>query len=300
MRYFRPHTVLAGFHADQPDDAVPELVHVGEQWAPVEYVIPRHEHPVWEFYLQLDGVSIWESEGREYELAPGAFFAAPPLVRHAMKDPPRAKHHFFFAAVNLEPIFARHESLRVAWHEHRRRCVHFPHGHAVAAPFRQLVREVSVRLPLRSEGLRAAVDYLVIEASRLFLLSGSGKTIVPTHPAVQKARDVLDEHYAQPWRLVDLGRLAGVSPNHLVQLFTRETGLSPHQYLIRQRLDRAKELLRHSDVPVTQLALDLGFSSSQHFAKTFKQLAGASAMEYRRRFRKRDARRATRKRAAAG
>ncbi|MGH7215100.1 MAG: helix-turn-helix transcriptional regulator, partial [Tepidisphaeraceae bacterium] len=91
-------------------------------------------------------------------------------------------------------------------------------------------------------------------------------------------------HYTEPWRLADLGRMVGVSPNHLVQLFTRDVGVSPHRYLVQRRIERAKELLRQSDVPITQLALDLGFSSSQHFAKTFRQMAKCPARRFRQRY----------------
>jgi AraC-like DNA-binding protein len=280
MHYYRPQMLLAGFHADLPDPEVPELVHVGEQWAPAHFVIPRHMHPVWEFYLQLDGQSQWESAGTRYVLRPGSFFAAPPNVRHAMEEEPKAKHHYFFAAMRLEKILERHPALKEAWRQ--RRCVHFPHGESVMPPFRQLIREVSMRLPHRGEGLRAALDYLVIEASRLFERSAEDRVLVPGHPAVQTAAQLLQNHPAQPWRLADLGRLAGVSPNHLVQLFRREIGLSPHQYLLRQRIERAKEMLRGSDVPITQMALELGFSSSQHFAKMFRHLAGCSAVQFRR------------------
>ena len=76
MRYFRPRNLLAGFHADSVEEGVPELVHVGEQWAPTSYFIGSHTHTVWEFYLQLDGASTWVAPGREYVLRPGAFFAA--------------------------------------------------------------------------------------------------------------------------------------------------------------------------------------------------------------------------------
>ena len=66
-----------------------------------------------------------------------------------------------------------------------------------------------------------------------------------------------------------------LSPNHLAQLFTDEVGVSPRQFLLRERVRRAKELLQGSDAAITSIALDLGFSSSQHFAKMFKRSRGA-------------------------
>jgi AraC-like DNA-binding protein len=293
MRYIRPEQLLTGFHAERPDDAVPELVHAGEQWAPARYFIGTHAHDEWDFYLQLDGSTEWTcragGDGGAHALRPGHFFAAPPRVRHAMRDRPRARHHFFFAAVDLAPVLARHPSLRPLWRDAAAAgCATFSNAQGLEPAFRQLIREVSMRLPHRSEGLRAALDYLVIETSRLFE-AGDGRAILPMHPAVQKAKDLLDRDFAEPWHLADLGRLVGVSPNHLVHLFTREVGVSPHRYLLRRRIDQAKQRLRDTELPVTKLARELGFSSSQHFAKAFRAATKTSAVVFRRECRRGDA-----------
>jgi AraC family transcriptional regulator len=287
MRYFRPHNLLAGFMAETPDEAAPELVHVGEQWAPSAFVISDHAHAVWEFYLQVDGDSRWVSwenpdRPRRYLLRPGHFFAAAPGVRHSLSERPRNRHHFFFAALDLRTIFNRCEGVRDLWPA--KKCVCVAGAHSLLMPFRQLVREVSTRLPLRSQGLRAAMDYLVIEASRL-LNPGKRKAdaLIPVHPGVQLVRDLLDQRFTEPWRLADLGRLAAVSPNHLAQLFCGEVGMPPHRYLLLKRIERARELLTGTDAPITQIALDLGFSSSQHFAKLFQRETRSSARRYRKR-----------------
>lgn len=297
MRYFRPNNLLAGFAAFAPDDAVPELVHLGEQWAPSAFQISEHTHAVWEFYLQVDGESRWVSwenpqRPRRYLLRPGDFFAAAPGIRHALAERPRDKHHFFFAALELPTVFERYDGVKRLWP--RGRCVCHPGAHRLLMPFRQLVREVATQLPLRSLGLRAAVDCLVIEASRLLApkpgdqgdqqgSAAANRQLISSHPAVRAVRDLLDQQFAEPWRLADLGRLAAISPNHLAQLFRAEVGVPPHQYLLRQRIERAKELLAGSDAPITQIALDLGFSSSQHFAKLFHREARSSARQYRQR-----------------
>ncbi len=285
MKYLRPQSLLAGFHADSPDDGVPELVHAGEQWAPTSLLIHAHSHPVWEFYLQLEGTTLWSDDRRTHHLRGGGFFAAPPRVRHRMRDRPRARHHFFFAAIDLDAVFARHPLLRPSWLF--RECAHLPNAHSLQPAFRQLIHEVSTDRPFRSHGLRIALDYLVVEATRLF--EGGGRAILPLHPAVEQTRALLDRDFAEPWRLAELARIADISPNHLVQLFTREMGVSPHRHLLRRRIERAKELLRDSDIKITRMALDLGFSSSQHFAKTFRQHEHCSAADYRRRARHRPA-----------
>jgi len=279
--YPRPAHLLAGFHADRPDPAVPELVHIGEQWASRRLLVTSHSHVVWEFYLQISGESRWDAPEGTYTLTPGAFFAAPPHVPHRMHDRPDDKHHFFFAAIDLAPVCARLPALAPVWQGEVP--VFQPRGEALTAPFRQLIREVSLALPHRAAGMRLALDALVLEASRLreTAAPGGSPSLTLRHPAVLRAKELLDHQPGRAWRLPDLARLAGVSAHHLVECFTREVGVSPRQYLLSVRVRLAQEMLTGSDIAVTDLALELGFSSSQHFAATFKRLTGETAQGYR-------------------
>jgi AraC-like DNA-binding protein len=282
MALVRPPEVLAGFHAEAPAPDVPELVHAGEQWAPPELLIGPHEHDdAWELYLQVHGVSHWaDAAGRPHALRPRAFFAAPPGSRHGMTRRPSARHHFLYAALRLDPVLARHPALRPAWEPPRPHAV--PGAASLEMPFRALVREVAVALPFRAEGLRAALDGLAVEATRLVAGAAGGTALAPAHPAVERARALLDEHYAQPWTLAALARAAHVSPTYLADLFTRDLGVPPHRYLLDRRIERARELLAHTDLSVTRTAYELGFSSPQHLARAFRAREGRSPREHRR------------------
>src|SRR4028118_1098536 len=106
--YERPHGLLAGFMATAPESAVGELVHIGEQWAPSTFFIPDHAHAVWEFYMQLGGETRWDADGEIYALKAGDFFAVAPHVPHQMHERAKGRHHFFFAAIDLNAVFSRH------------------------------------------------------------------------------------------------------------------------------------------------------------------------------------------------
>lgn len=279
MKYSQPKHVLAGFYAEQPDDRVPELVHAGEQWVPTHFLIRYHAHDVWEFYFQISGETSWESPERTYRLASGSFLAVPPNVYHKMHEYPKAKHHFFFAAIDLTTVFARHPELKALGRENA--IVYIPHGESLFAPFSQLIREVSLSLSHRAIGLRLMLDFLVVEASRLFEQATNTTALVGSHPAVLRAKELLDHQPCRRWRLADLANISGLSPSHLAERFSKDVGMPPHQYLLQVRVERAKELLLQSNVRITDLALELGFSSSQHFASTFKRLTGTTARSYR-------------------
>ena len=278
MRYFRPQGLLAGFHADHPHPDVEELVHIGEQWSPMERQIGRHEHRDWELYYQIDGVSLWASGGKRFELAARDLFVAPPRVVHELINRPTGKHHFFFAAIDVAAVLRRHPVLAKSWRT--RECVRVKNAEGVEGPFRQLIREVTLQLDHRAEGLRSAVDYLLIEVTRA-LSARPAKALWRSTPQFTEpgSSSRVTAKSRGAWPI--LARLVHLSPNHLAQLFTDEVGVSPRQFLLRERVRRAKELLQGSDAAITSIALDLGFSSSQHFAKMFKKIAGRTAHSFR-------------------
>ncbi|UQZ82603.1 HTH-type transcriptional activator RhaS [Paenibacillus konkukensis] len=77
----------------------------------------------------------------------------------------------------------------------------------------------------------------------------------------------------------------GISVAYLYELFRKQTGTSPQTYLLKCRLDKAKTYLRETNMPITEIAYTLGFSSPHYFARQFGKHAQESASEYRRRFR---------------
>jgi transcriptional regulator GlxA family with amidase domain len=134
--------------------------------------------------------------------------------------------------------------------------------------------------------LRAATAVLVVETARLLLGSrGAAVPELPERPEVTRARRLLDERYGEPWRLTDLAAGSGLSAGHLAELFARDVGLPPQRYLAERRLERAAELLAGSDLPVTAIALEVGFGSGPHFSRVFREHMHCSPREYRRRFR---------------
>jgi AraC family transcriptional regulator len=81
--------------------------------------------------------------------------------------------------------------------------------------------------------------------------------------------------------LEELADATGLSITHFSQMFRESTGQSPHQFVLHRRVDRAKELLRTSEMRVLDVAVACGFKSQQHFARIFRRVCGASPTEYR-------------------
>jgi len=92
---------------------------------------------------------------------------------------------------------------------------------------------------------------------------------LPTAPAVshQRMRQLDRVHRAnldQPLTLDAMAAQVGISPLYLARAFKAAVGQSPHQYVLARRIERAKELLRNSEMPIIDVALSVGFSSQSH------------------------------------
>ena len=108
-------------------------------------------------------------------------------------------------------------------------------------------------------------------------------TILPNGLSAAKVveiKDYLWEHLAHDISLNDLATMAGLSPRHFCTSFGRATGVSPYQYLLGARILRSKELLRQRPVSITQVAMATGFSSSSHFASSFKDATSLTPSRY--------------------
>ena len=101
-----------------------------------------------------------------------------------------------------------------------------------------------------------------------------------------RARDMLRE-VDRPLSIEQVAREAAVSPFHFIRQFQALFGETPHQYRIRARLDQAKHLLESSDYTVTDVCMEVGFSSLGSFSDLFARRMGVAPSLYRRRFRSR-------------
>lgn len=93
--------------------------------------------------------------------------------------------------------------------------------------------------------------------------------------------DYIHAHLDQDIKLADLAALLNMSQFHFSHLFKQAIGIAPYQYLLQQRIERAKQLLKHSDRPITDIAFLCGFNSHSHLSKQFRQLTGITPTIYR-------------------
>jgi AraC-like DNA-binding protein len=96
-----------------------------------------------------------------------------------------------------------------------------------------------------------------------------------------RARDAMDRTYAEPLDIPTLARIAHVSEAHFIRTFRATFGETPHRYLQRRRVERAMYLLRQTDRSVTDICLEVGFTSLGTFSRTFRAIVGEPPSAYR-------------------
>ncbi|WP_431222415.1 helix-turn-helix domain-containing protein [Serratia sp. L9] len=98
---------------------------------------------------------------------------------------------------------------------------------------------------------------------------------------LKRVLEFIENHLDQPLLLSSLALQAGLSEFHFARMFKHSTGLAPHQYVMQVRLQQAGKLLRHTALPLTQIALYCGFSSASHFSNRFKAAYGCAPLQLR-------------------
>jgi transcriptional regulator GlxA family with amidase domain len=96
-----------------------------------------------------------------------------------------------------------------------------------------------------------------------------------------RARDAMDRTYAEALDIPALARVACISEAQFIRVFRSTFGETPHRYLQRRRVERAMWLLRETDRSVTDICMDVGYTSLGTFSRTFRNIVGSSPADYR-------------------
>ncbi|EQB05645.1 helix-turn-helix domain-containing protein [Sphingobium baderi] len=153
----------------------------------------------------------------------------------------------------------------------------------------QLALEVSAAA--RTGGMSASlhVDQLALSiAGRLVRKNGGDRQAETTRHGFGRHRlrvvtDYVEDALEMGLSLKDLSNLAAMSVTHFTRQFRAEMGMSPHQYVVRRRIERAKYLLGYTQEPIAQIAHGCGFSHQEHLSGMFRRHVGETPARYRRR-----------------
>ena len=152
----------------------------------------------------------------------------------------------------------------------------------------QIAQWLLLELHQQQMGSRLYVESLITMLEVHLLRSYS--VFKPTIPDYQgglakykldRAIAFIHENLAGDFKLQDLATLVDLSPYHFARMFKQSTGMTPHQYLVEQRIDRAKELLHQTQIGVGEIGYLVGYKNASHFARVFRQQTRVSPTDYR-------------------
>lgn len=252
--------------------------------------ISWHLHDGFEILFLMRGRTNYEFEGgRTVELPGGHFLVVPPAVRHRGQQDIRAPG--LICGLALRPLeiadsgrtpFAPDDIARLQRAYQRAA----GSAHAMDASLEWLVLRLLAQLgefpsspdpAAASAALRALICVVLTETSRRV----AAPPTVPD-PNVGAAMAFLAEHSQEANGTDQLARLLGLGRTRVFEVFRSQTGLTPHDYLQRLRVEHAEDLLRRTGRSVTDIALEAGFGSGAHLANVFRRYVGQTPSAFRR------------------
>ena len=261
----------------------------------------------YELIYVVAGHCDYEIEGADYPLAAGDLLFMPPLVRHSCTVPAGEKFHYYAVHFDLaymgesfdfsvDEVYTSHDYLHAPYIPDepeltdrpvvRLAEVEFPYVFAAQEP---LVCEALLRAMYRVHGSESYGKELQLRADMLSLLAvivrqlATPSGISRRHPQserIQQAVQWMKVNYRMPIQLADIAASVHLSPSHFRALFKEATGKSPMEMLLVLRMERAKELLLHSELSVGQIAEEVGYADLHYFSRLFKKSEGMSPVQY--------------------
>jgi AraC family L-rhamnose operon regulatory protein RhaS len=260
--------------------------------------LPRHKNPGLELVLISKGELRWEIEGREFKLGADTLFYTLPWQTHGGVEEMQPSSEITYFCVALKKVYPRpcrrfgfapelgfttDEEKRISLALTGSRVQAVPAGAQLRSLFDYFYRSAESRDLLGPSRARECVKLLLLDlAGRKARRGTVDLSAWGTERRVRDFARELARRHAEPWTLESMSAACGLGRSQFAGLLKKLTGDTPITFLNRLRVHRAQELLRESAKPVTEIAFEVGFNSSQYFATVFKEFTGKEARTLRR------------------
>jgi AraC-like DNA-binding protein len=247
-------------------------------------LVTHIHHGLMEICYMSKGERVYNVAGRDYRMRGNEFFITEPNERHGSGKNPHGKGMLYWMQVAI-PAKPR-PFLTLSGKEAfplltqlgciSRRC--FPGHKRVAGIFEEIIElELSAEQPLN----RLTIANLVIEF--LLLVISCSKSQDPTGLSTDIAELIkkLESDPSANYSIMELAEFAGLSESRFKAKFKEQTGIPPSEFMLRNKIEKAIEMLREGKFSITEIAFRLGFSSSQYFSTVFKRFTNQTPKEKR-------------------
>jgi AraC family transcriptional regulator len=97
---------------------------------------------------------------------------------------------------------------------------------------------------------------------------------------LHKVTEYINEHLQNEIKLIELAAIAQISPYHFLRLFKQSMAVTPHQYILQSRIEKAKCLLQHTQLSIAEIAVRVGFCDQSHLTRCFKRIIGVTPKQF--------------------
>jgi AraC family transcriptional regulator len=143
---------------------------------------------------------------------------------------------------------------------------------------------LSARTPGKSRRVAALTQLFAAHVAEKYTGPAAEKPVFHGGLPIRQLRKVEDhvrDHLAEEVPVERLAELVELSPFHFSRVFKESTGMSPLQFVVRERITRAQQLIRETSRSLIEIALDVGYTSPSHFAQVFRRVVGVTPTEFR-------------------
>lgn len=258
-----------------------------------------HQHSIYEACYVVAGEGVYMEKNKEYRLTAGTVFCSPPGIDHQIRSD--AGMHLLF--VGFEVLAPQHESGKTG-SDRAEPGYAAEYKRALQPDDNVLIRNNAKDSPSatlwRALWTQAAIGHAdtsrIVRPLARALLESFPQTFAPFHRTtdravrtkeyaielkIGRARLFISDNLDKPLTVIEVATYLGMSPRHLSRLMKRYTGHSFTDYVLRERLVRAKGLLLNTQLSIEHIASLVGFSSIHYFSKMFKWKNGISPSRFR-------------------
>jgi AraC-like DNA-binding protein len=242
---------------------------LGRAWCDSEY-----SDNVSRLYWITAGRGRVRHHGRDFDLRPGGLYLIPSGTLFSYACEKRLDQHWVHFTATLPGGLPLLEHLPV---EYEVRPKDAPAISRRIARLEALVPRDGLAEEFEKRGL-------LFQLLALFLASAQAVTVTRRRSALVRFRTALqyvEDHLAEPLPVGEMARVCHLERSYFSRTFQQHMGIGPANYIMRRRIERAKQQLWTTEEPLRALAESLGFADAFHFSKSFKRLTGMSPRDFR-------------------
>ncbi|MFS0727117.1 helix-turn-helix domain-containing protein [Paenibacillus sp. 1P07SE] len=245
-----------------------------------------HYHASYEIYYLISGERFYFIRDRSYHVRKGDLVFINTRELHKTSGTGGGGHErlvIYFEEEWLSRYYAPHHELLLQPFVQAPPVIRFPVREQVQSEqlIHRLMAEMSSAAPGQELAIRQTVSDLLLLAARHAASSEAEPLDTPLHLKMSEVARYINEHYAEPIYLTALAEQFYLSPYYLSRTFRKAIGLTMNEYLNLVRIRAAEQLLKETDLAVTEIAARVGYDNFSHFGKTFKKITKTSPRNYR-------------------